>query len=44
MKDRTITQELNASGMSRRGLRNELREAQSEVKLAKINGKSFITS
>lgn len=36
MKDRTVTQELNMSGMRKRGLKNELREAQSEVKLTKI--------
>lgn len=37
MKDRTITQNLSMSGI-RSGLKNELREAQTEVKLTKING------
>lgn len=36
MKDRTITQELNTRRI-RSGLKNELREAQTEEKLAKIN-------
>ncbi len=35
MKDRTITQELNTSRI-RSGLKNELREALTEVKLTKI--------
>lgn len=36
MKDRTITQELNISGI--RSAMKCLREAQTEVKLTKING------
>lgn len=40
MKDRTITQKLNMSRM-KSGLKNELREAQTEVRLSRINGISL---
>lgn len=43
MKDRTITQEPNTGGI-RSAVKNELREAQSGVKLTKMNATSLFYS